>query len=748
MDEMLRELAFRGTNGDAEAGAFAYSLGYGPDAPTGLMLDYNNFWAAVRGNVPVEGTIAGYRYRTGVNGPGSYLLTKEDQVGRRRIKSTQVFERGADGRISPAEAHVESTGDTGEMEEIVVWGKRPKKDGGTGALGTLLSIIKRDPVSGDSVGISVETDEDGTRTAKPVVDRGADATLSQDMQSLFYGLGDAVGSTIGDLVGGSSTVGRVISRGVFSVVTARLGLLLAEAISSGSLAAGWELATVGGIDQVLDDIDVSIRDAGIGTVSSLLMMEFADALGIDGLAGEVFGVAGSSALGVVGRNIFEHGLSEAFRGFGSFDDLFANSVPKGPGTPGVQAGAGTLAVNALASFLGQKLGSLVISPQTQAGAVLGNLGAAAGTLAFTVGGLGTSLFGTGATFFGSAWAASNILFPGVGAFVGFIIGTFLGNLFGRKKPKVPTADAETVLSFDTGYYRLGAVNSANGGNREFVTSMALAARDSLNGLIQAAAGDLDVVPVSNTVSPTQKYGHKGNQVWAEFGGQRVNFASADQAVDWGVLRAIKDTRIAGGDILQKRVLSQTAQESVAALGGDLKVAEDYAFYLRNRELINGLVLEPWNNLSQADRDFFTANQAVVTRLLARAEVAPSQADLTFYSAHQATVDRITNTLKTSEFSAGWMITLQRAAELRLDQFAPSDFYGGLRGFLDSFAVAGEGAGYGAVSLGFEGAGLRVAVAGGRGCSGRCRGRRRTAPRCWSPTSRPAPAMPCGRPVTG
>jgi len=146
-------------------------------------------------------------------------------------------------------------------------------------------------------------------------------------------------------------------------------------------------------------------------------------------------------------------------------------------------------------------------------------------------------------------------------FVGFVLGAFIGNLFGRKKPKIPTADAETVLSFSTGYYQLGAVNAQNGGNEDLVRDMALAARDGLNAIISQVTYGSQVAGNANLTSPTQVYGHTGNQLWVKLGGTNAakqNFSSADEAVDRGAFWAIGQTKIVGGDLFMKRAASVAA----------------------------------------------------------------------------------------------------------------------------------------------------------------------------------------------
>ena len=178
---------------------------------------------------------------------------------------------------------------------------------------------------------------------------------------------------------------------------------------------------------------------------------------------------------------------------------------------------------------------------------------------------------------GIKWAFNAI--PGVGIFIGFVLGAFIGNLFGRKKPRVPTANADVVLQIPNARYELGTITQANGGNLDLVRAMGLAARDTLNGLIDVVTRGDDAAKVSNTFSPTQKYGHTGGQLWVQYdanrngstntsvwstsnpAGERFNVNSADEAVDKGVMYALPTTQIIGGDLYLKRALYDLIRHS-------------------------------------------------------------------------------------------------------------------------------------------------------------------------------------------
>lgn len=505
--------------------------------------------------------------------------------------------------------------------------------------------------------------------------------------------GELLGSTIGGIIGGENVIRNLIGRSIFSIIGGRLGSAVAGAIFKSDFSELVKVASSGGFAELGNELKNSLQSSAIGTVSSFLTIEISDALGLDGAPGQVFGNVVGSLLQHAANNAVAG--RQVLSGLSNIDSIFE--------TDPSSIGPGTLAVSAVATFLGNRLGSLVVSPQTSAGVVLANLGSAAGAYAFSAAG-----FSWGSTLlsgvFGNGFIATNFIFPGVGAFVGFVLGGLIGNLFGRKKPKVPAANAETVLNYNQGLYQLGAVTVTNNGNRGLVESMALQARDILNGLVQTIAGDLNPAWIVSSASPTQTYGHTGAQIWAKYNGVQTNFSDAKgdaaaSAVEWGTLKAARDTLIAGGDMIAKRALYYSPSDTLTTLMGDLQIASDYSFYLRNREQINAQILAPWNSLSEADKNLYKANEAAFTRLLARNDIAPLASDWAAYGTNPAAFDRIVAALeKTTQFDAGWMVTLQRAAELNLDQWRPSDFYGGLRGLFDSFNLLELGIGYEQVGM--------------------------------------------------
>lgn len=380
---------------------------------------------------------------------------------------------------------------------------------------------------------------------------------------------------------------------------------------------------------------------------------------------------------------------------------------------------------------------MVVQPRTQAAQLLSSLGSAAGawaatTTSITIGTAGTTFGASAAAALGltgnSAWLFGNLIAPGIGAFVGFVLGALIGNLFGRKKPKTPTANAEVYLDYTSDQFQLGASSAQNGGNLQLVRNMAESARDTLNGFLTVLAGDMPYEATSwgnglwrngkyiaSDAGLQSFYGHTGGQLWVKLGSPNAaqqNVGSADDAVSKGVMWSIKQTQIIGGDIFAKRALANSAATDLTALLGDLQIASDYRFYANNRELINGYITGAYNSLNQGEKDYYAANKAVIDKAHTKGLDALDANERNFYNANKATIDKIISALEDQAIANPWIITLQRINELKLDQWSASDFNGGLQGFLTSMGLESYGAHMEDIMIAAQGAsGVRLSVGG-------------------------------------
>lgn len=456
-------------------------------------------------------------------------------------------------------------------------------------------------------------------------------------------LGAAVGSTIGRFLVNNNVVAQTIAGSVFATIGQNLGQFLSTNGLSGKIVNVRE-QTVSVLDDFGAELGTNLKNAAIGAISSALFMELGRALGVKGFGAELLNNTGSTILGKVLDNLVSAPGGNLFAGLNKAG-LFGK----------VESGIakGGLLPSAIGSFLGSKLGSLILAPINTEGAILSSIGATAGVIALTTGAatLGLGSVASALTQFFSGIA--NIGVPFVGSLVGFLLGSLIGRLFGRKKPRIPTASAETFLDLSSGRWSEGGVSSANGGNVALAQSMAQSAVDGINNLIDYVVGGTDINGNANSLALREKFGHSGNTIyfdWFNGSGWTRIYSGSDGSVatETGISYALRETRIRGGDIFAKRALYRMPNASLASMLGYFQIATDYRQYLTNAPSINAAIA--------AD---------------------PS-----------------------STFAAGWIVTLLQAEELGLSKFAPSDFYGGLMGFAESFGF-GRGDRTGVLGQAFE-----------------------------------------------
>lgn len=507
-----------------------------------------------------------------------------------------------------------------------------------------------------------------------------------DGQEYWGNLSSIVGSSLGNYLASGNVLAGVLYSSTLGEIGERLGYMLSgDGVLNKNALGKVEAATA---ENFATDVWNRMQSAGVGVVSSMLTAELANQLGLDGFGAELFDAGGGSVVDKVLSNILldnETTVSGIFKGL-KLSETGASGNNYSP--------LGNLMANAIGAFLGAKLGSLLVRPETEAAVALSSIGSAVGAWAGTTGSLGLGTVAASLGFTNTTSIAFNLIMPGIGAFIGVVLGTLIGNLFGRKKPKTPTASAETTLQLPFATYEVGAWTSANGGSLSLVQYMATDARDILNGLVQQlTAGDTKALVANlNGINTTQIYGHTGSQIYVKIGSGTHNVKSADEAVEYGTLNAIRNTKVIGGDIFLKRALLSSDAVDLVGLAGDFQTAKDYAYYAANAELINGYIKQAFDSLNQADQDFYAGgDKTIVDTILTNGVEFLNSTQLARYnnSLYRAQFDRILLAVGAQTIANPWMITLLRSSELKLDQFATSDFYGGVKGFLTSFGLADE-----------------------------------------------------------
>lgn len=249
-------------------------------------------------------------------------------------------------------------------------------------------------------------------------------------QSFAGDIGGALGSNLGALLGGNSLAARALG----STVVGTLGRTLGQSLEQSGLFS--QSVT----ERALDGLTVLDRSAGDaieqvglasengaidganfgdsvgGGISSLLVGEAAQALGLHGFGGQLFTtVAGSITTRLVnnlGNLVIPPGEG---LGVDSLDVLFAGFE---------SAEFGMNLVGNIGAVFGSFLGGQIVHPETQAGGIGASIGSSIGAIAVS------QLIG-------------NAVLPIIGGFIGAFIGDILGTLIGERRradrPNPPSA---------------------------------------------------------------------------------------------------------------------------------------------------------------------------------------------------------------------------------------------------------------------------------------------------------------------
>jgi Ca2+-binding RTX toxin-like protein len=460
----------------------------------------------------------------------------------------------------------------------------------------------------------------------------ADATVSAlrlDTSDLLGSIGTVLGR---ELAGDDPLAQIAVSSTLQSVLTNLGEWMEANGFPSDGPVAGGGLGDA--LEQALGgDLLATLEGQTVGAISSYLVGQLVEELGIEGVAGELTTSLGSRVMSQIATNLLHA------------SDWVLNGQVVEAGTAGAVPRAwdfgitSAMFINAIGSWIGGRLALDVLDAETRGG----QIGAAIGQ---TYGAINAAAF----LARNPQWAAANpvlaVVVVAVIVFIDTITGGLIGSLFGG----TPKAGAGLRWDANDQRFEVGHVWSKSGGSKDAVRYMAGTVGELLNGVIAASGSNvMDAAGIQ-----AGAYDMKGKKfIYKASASSGYAFSSSDisKVVNHGAFIALYDLseRLIGGDVYIKRALSATLanangnpDSNVAYAAGDFEVetlfgnvatAQDYASYLQNAAIVNALIAaEP-----------------------------------------------------ESAFTAGWTITFARVIELGLDRRWKSDWLGGWAAFLDETA---------------------------------------------------------------
>jgi hypothetical protein len=392
----------------------------------------------------------------------------------------------------------------------------------------------------------------------------------------FSDIGGLLGQQLGYRLAGGNVVAGVVSSAFLQTLGNNLGDTLDGLFSLSSARAN-------GLNDVLnksfkkfgDELLGNLTSAGVGAVSSYLIAELVNAIGIDGFAGEVANSAGGAIIGQIASNLVAMAGSNPPTGLTAFSNV-----------------GGALA-GAAGSFIGTKLASLVWQPGTIGGQIGSAVGSALGVIA-------AKEFGLFGAIIGGPLGA--VVGAAIGAFVGFLLGGLIGSVFGG----TPRSGADAQWDDVQGKFIVTNVYSRKGGSKDAARSLASVAAETFNDVLEATGGRL-ARPGDVTAG---NYGmRKSDYVYRPTSTEdsnlityRVSTKDKDafaKITNYGIYQGLTDPdfQIIGGSNYIKRAVYATLEIGgvsatnfdQAALFGNIASAQAYESYLSNSAVINAIV---------------------------------------------------------------------------------------------------------------------------------------------------------------
>ncbi len=455
-----------------------------------------------------------------------------------------------------------------------------------------------------------------------------DAT--QTAASVAQIFGSALGRA---LVPGNNQLGQAAVGVLAGTVAGAFGARLAQAFSApGGFAENGSLVFDASINDILSG--ENLVPAGAGAIASLLTAELGTQLHLTGFGEKMFDAALGGFTGSVLATITKPG-GVGLAGFASgaiWTDALKN------------------AGNAVSGALGRFLADEAYPADSHAAQIGGEL---AGALGSYVGLVVGNLIG----------GVLNFVVPGLGAFFGTVFGRIIADAFFDATLHPGAIHAVRSYGYDYSIELSGVVDDGDTG---VSTKMANAVKDIVNAYLH----DVNGAALAYSSQKMVGYFTNGTPYLYQEGwfpnvtDPSAHFSKAEDAVAAAAHDLLRSTEVIGGDLLVKRAHTAFVQTmhpdidghvayaqsdfdalvaqnylDLTALGSDLRIAQDYEQYLNNREVINAVMAATPN----------------------------------------------------SAFTAGWVATFARVNDLGLNRVGPSDFLGGLGGWLDSVGKAGLGA---------------------------------------------------------
>lgn len=183
--------------------------------------------------------------------------------------------------------------------------------------------------------------------------------------------------------------------------------------------------------------------------------------------------------------------------------------------------------------------------------------------------------------------------PGIGFFLGALVGEFAGSLFGSLFSGPPSVgpNAVAIIGLNTvGSFAVKSISADNGGNTAVPLAMAQAEIDIENKILTLIGGTLansrSVLENQTGYGSTHSIGYFQNQYFYAPGVRAPanypnRFNDQQSAIEFSIMKTMRGLSINGGNDYMRTALVRSKATTLNDFASDLNAANDYSIYVKN-----------------------------------------------------------------------------------------------------------------------------------------------------------------------
>lgn len=431
---------------------------------------------------------------------------------------------------------------------------------------------------------------------------------STDLLQTLQFTGGTVGSLLGNHLADDSAYKAVIYSAFFKTVGEHFGTFASYLAVENNLANSLDVAVNGGSiqgtafeNQAFSETFVeNLQASASSALAGVIVDEVGEALGIEGtIVGEIFDATAttvttgiiSGGIDILFNNLDGSAYAQILQAGFDFD---ASITLEGGQTTTVGDYLQAQVLNAFASYVGGRLAGEVIEAESEAAALFGAAGSAFGTAIASGAILTQTAVGGVFKALGAAGWAGGPLGVAIGAFVGQVAGTLLGNAFGGEEE--PISWSHLAYNKETGQFYVGSNWGDNGGDAGVALQLGNQVIDGINNIIEASHGKLR----SGVEAPRIQIGLDGGEYMVAIDGSFQSFGTAAEAVHHATFYMMQNFDLVGGHMVMMRAWHNSDASNIYEMLQDIQVAEAFQQYLVNPAGILALMMDqPDSDLAQS-----------------------------------------------------------------------------------------------------------------------------------------------------